>query len=173
MRARAERAAGVHHQVDNARANRLLLPGRADPEAVAYQHRDVEALPALGPIVGDLTPLHLNADARDLGLALRQRGGLARRAVERVLPEAWTPPPPPERGRPRPRPPPPAAGGARRARRRARPPRSLDRPPAQRHRAPAPAPPRAPARPPPPAPGWRAVSAERAPDLGEQRLLRG
>src|SRR4051812_44432085 len=92
MRARAERAARVYHQVDNARANRLLLPGRADPEAVADQRGDVEALPALGPIVGDLTPLHLNADARALGLALRQRGELAGRAVERVLHEAWTVP---------------------------------------------------------------------------------
>ena len=46
------------------------------------------SLPALGPVVGDRLAAHAHAHAADVGLALRERGQLARRAVERVLDEA-------------------------------------------------------------------------------------
>ena len=48
----AEGLAGVDDDVDRALAR--LLPGGAQPEAVADQERFVEVLPAVGPVVGNL-----------------------------------------------------------------------------------------------------------------------
>jgi hypothetical protein len=45
----------------------------------------VEALPALGPVVGHFATGHLDDDAADVGLALGERGQLTRSAVEGEL----------------------------------------------------------------------------------------
>jgi hypothetical protein len=45
----------------------------------------VESLPALGPVVGHLLAANHDARAAHVGLALRERGQLAGRPVQRVL----------------------------------------------------------------------------------------
>ncbi len=68
-----------------ARPSRGSRPRRAHPEPPADEHRPVELAPALGPVVGDLAAAHAHAHAADLGLAARERGQLAGRAVEGEL----------------------------------------------------------------------------------------
>jgi hypothetical protein len=85
VRAGAERLPRVDHQLVHARAHGGLLPGRAHVQLAADQQRRVEALPAVGPVVGDLLAAHDDAGAADIGYALVQRGQLARRPVDRVL----------------------------------------------------------------------------------------
>ena len=83
MGAGAEGAAGVDDEVDRALAR--LLPGGAQPEALADQERLVEVLPAIGPVVGDLGRDHLDQAVARRDLDLAQLRQLALAAVDRVL----------------------------------------------------------------------------------------
>ena len=62
-----------------------LLPGGAQPEALADQERFVEVLPAVGPVVGDLGRDHLDQAVARRRLDLAQLRQLALAAVDRVL----------------------------------------------------------------------------------------
>ena len=83
MGAGAEGAAGVDDDVD--RPLPRLLPGGPQPEALADQHRLVEVLPAVGPVVGDLGRDDLDQPVARRRLDLAQLGQLALAAVDRVL----------------------------------------------------------------------------------------
>ena len=88
MGAGAERAARVDHDLLDAAALRRLLPGRPHVQAPGDQHREVEALPALVPVVG-----HLLGDDLDQRVARRclerpEVGQLAGRAVDGVFDDA-------------------------------------------------------------------------------------
>src|SRR5215212_7973283 len=80
--------AGVDHEVERAVAQRR--PGRPNPDGgrAPHEHRLVELLPALGPVLGDVLSAHAHDHARHLRLPSGERRQLARRAVERVFDEA-------------------------------------------------------------------------------------
>src|SRR4051794_14463429 len=86
MCARAEGLAGVDDEVE--RPLSRLRPRRSDPNPLPHQHRLVELLPPLRPVVGHGLAPHSHAHPAHLGLALRERRQLSGRAVERVLHEA-------------------------------------------------------------------------------------
>ena len=88
MRAGAERAARVDHDLLHAAALGRLLPRRAHVEPAGHQHREVEALPALVPVVGHLLGEHLDERLAGTRLEGAHVGQLARRTVDRVLDDA-------------------------------------------------------------------------------------
>ena len=83
MRAGAEGLARVDDQVDCPVLR--LRPGGPHKDAIADEHRLVEVLPAVGPVVGDLLGGDLHETLPHRCFEIGERGELARGAVDRVL----------------------------------------------------------------------------------------
>jgi len=85
MGAGAKGPAGIDRQVEHPRASRRLLPRWAQVEPPPDQHRHVEALPALLPVLGHLRGGHADSDTAHMCLAHVQLRQLAGRAVDGQL----------------------------------------------------------------------------------------
>ena len=96
VRAGAERAPGVDHDLGHAGPHRRLLPRRPHVELPADEDRHVEALPALLPVVGHLLAPHLHAAARRP--PPRPRAATAARRARRTARTRPSPRRPPARG---------------------------------------------------------------------------